>query len=167
MPKFAATLCFVTNDGKYAASVDITPDMPPTGLTIELIPTYTITGRLVDRTKKSPLANHKITLVYMRFSEYGAEIPGVTWTHADSGVLHSEATTTDSEGFFTLNNVIPGVEYFLRDNDFLEGKRTFGKYLEMPILQPEQYQEPFALGDVFVNMDHTVGNCYKFCNCSN
>ena len=149
MPAFAATLCFLTNDKKYAAVIDITPDMPPTDLTIELIPTHTITGRLIGE-KGMPIADQKIKLEYMRFGDYDAGIhvrlqsgPGVT--------LHSEVTTTDSEGFFSFDNVIPGIKYILREVYFFNPKYDFiWKPLEMPILAPEQYQQPFDIGDVVV-----------------
>jgi len=142
IPPFATTLLFFTEDGKHAAVVEIRPAGLPrrTDLTIELRPRYTVTGRLLNRSG-TPIANHKITLRLMSQSDRGKNLP---WSREFStvNIFHSEATTTDSEGFFTIDNVIPGVEYALSSAGLIQIP------LEMPILEPEQYQEPFDLGDV-------------------
>ena len=150
IPEFATTLCFFTQDKKYAAVVDIFPDMPPTDLTIELIPTYTITGRLVNYATKAPIADKQIELTANTpSSEYGALFPG-NKQYGYSRTFHLEVTTTDSEGFFTFDNVVPGCKYRLSDNYHSHLPCTFSKSLVMPILEPEQYQQPFDLGDVVV-----------------
>ena len=146
IPNFVTTLFFDTKDGKYAAVVDITPDMPTTGLVVELRPRYTVTGRLVDDTKGTPLANQAFKVDLSRLSDFGMTNPFTGSSFATSEVWHSVEITTDAEGFFTIDNVIPGTEYrlFVRQ----PGISFFAKSLKMPILQPEQYQEPFNLGDV-------------------
>jgi len=161
VPTFAATLCFFTNDGKYAASVGITPNMPLADLTITLIPTFTVTGRLVSETTGTLITNQKIKLDYLQWSEdrkYGAFerwLQGLFLRHTPisesrSGRLHSETTTTDSEGLFTFDNVIPGIEYILQEDYFFNRKYAIWESLKMPILVPEQYKQPFDLGDVVV-----------------
>ena len=155
IPEFAATLVFTTKDGKYAAVVDITPDMPPTGLTIELRPRYTVTGRLIHY-DGTPLASQRIRLSYMRFGDFEKNLSFRITGRQSATVkeLHTETTTTDSEGFFTINNVIPGIEYNLRNAWSVWNTREEHDFwvpsLEMPFLEPEQYQEPFDLGDVSV-----------------
>ena len=160
-PAFAATLCFLANDKKYAAVVEITPNMPPTNLTITLVPTFTLTGRLVSEATGTPIANQKIKLDYLRWSEYREYSAFERWlkglfqrhkpiSESTSGWLHSEVTTTDSEGFFTFASVIPGIEYILSDANLFGGKYDFWEPIEMPILEPEQYKQPFDLGDVVV-----------------
>ena len=145
---FTATAFLRTKDRKYAAIVDITPDEPPIGLVIELHSRYTITGRLVQEATGAPFAHQEITLECCRFSEMGAVFPFISRKHGMGEEYHTEKTTTDSEGFFTVNNMIPGTRYGLRLSrpGFLY--KTIP--LNMPILSPEQYREPFSLGDVAV-----------------
>ena len=145
IPEFSATLCFFTEDKKCAAVVAITPDMPPTNLTVELRPRYTVTGRLVNRSG-TPLANQEIELISSANGDQGAPLPFPFWSepHGYGWEFHKEATTTDSEGFFTIDNVIPGIEYV-----FVFGK-VGRRFAETPILEPERYKEPFCVGDVVV-----------------
>jgi len=141
IPKFAATLFVRTEDGKHAAIVDITPDKPPIGLVVELRPLYTATGRLLDR-QGAPLVNQSISFKCRRSSDFG-----YTFAFGEHGIpktLHFSRATTDSEGFFTIDNIIPGTEHVV----FI-GNR-YATSLDMPILEPEQYQEPFDLGDVSI-----------------
>jgi len=152
IPAFATTLYFFTEDGKHAAVVDITPSGPPrrTDLTIELRPRYAVTGRLV-RHDGTPVANRKIELEYMQSGDSTVNFFSQR-THAMAEILHSVVTTTDAEGLFTFDNVIPGIEYVLISGDPWESGNHFaGKRLTKPILEPEQYQEPFDLGDVSVS----------------
>ena len=142
IPEFAATLFFDTEDGKYAAIVDVTPDKPPTGLVVELRPRYSITGRLVHETTGTPFANQEVRLECSRCSDFGVDDP-FWWGNHAYGKTILTMTTTDAEGFFAMDKNIPGVKY-----DFRIGGCT--KSMEMPILQPEQYQQPFSVGDVFV-----------------
>ena len=149
IPEFTATLLFFTEDGKHAAVVDITPDIPPTGLVIELRPRYTVTGRVVHP-DGTPRANQKMRLTYMRSSDFEMNL-SFRITGRQSGPtkgLHVERSTTDVNGFFTINNVIPGIKYALYGEDY----GFLGPSLKMPILEPEQYQEPFDLGDVSVSV---------------
>jgi hypothetical protein len=148
LPKSAATLFFSTEDEQYAAVVDISPDKA-TGLVIELRPRYTVTGRLVSQ-GGTPLADQKLTLECSRHSEYSK-----TLIRPASGTVrtfHSEEAVTDSEGFFTVANIIPGVNYHLSVS--LPPESAYASYratsVDMPILQPEQYEEPFSLGDVSI-----------------
>ena len=148
IPGFAATAFLRTEDGKYAAVVDITPDKPPTGLVIELHSRYTITGRLVHETTGTPLDHQEIALECRSVSVMGKKIPFIGRTYGQIEMLHSEETVTDSEGFFTVDNMIPGAGY---DFCILRPRlRYFVRSIEMPVLQPEQYREPFSLGDVVV-----------------
>ena len=71
-------------------------------------------------------------------------------------ILHSVVATTDAEGFFTFDNVIPGIDYVLQswhpwEEAAWQSENYFmGRRFTMPFLEPEQYQEPFDLGDVSV-----------------
>jgi hypothetical protein len=71
----------------------------------------------------------------------------------------------DADGFFTLENVIPGADYIVNVPSFEHGRYVYFAYgpdtpphvhhfqilsIEMPILLPEQYQEPYSLGDILV-----------------
>jgi len=159
MPESPTTLLFNTEDGKYAAIVDVMPNGQTTGLVIELRLRYTVTGRLVDDTG-TPLTNHIIKLGTVRnYRDFGVRVPPIDRQgHSHTGVtLHSERTTTDSEGFFTIDNMIPGNEYkvFAHQAESHESRiRT--ATLEMPILHPEQYREPFSLGDVSTQCGGTI-----------
>lgn len=133
VPNYPFTLFFYTRNGKYAAVVDIERNEPTTGLLVELRPRFSATGRLVDHTG-TPLANHEFSLMFYRN-------PGFT-------VFEYEYCETDADGFFTANRLIPGLEYRLRI--YLPRYVPQAGVVKMPILQPEQYQEPHNLGDVVV-----------------
>jgi hypothetical protein len=143
IPEFTGVLFFFTQDEKHAGIVNITPDMPLTGLTIELRPRYTAKGRLVLGTERTPVANKEISLQYSSLCDYGEKFGRF------DPVFHFAITPTDSEGYFTISNVIPGVRYHLYSREELGHWVAFG-WIEVPFLQPEQYQEPFSLRDVFV-----------------
>ena len=148
IPGFAATVFLRTKDEKYAAIIDITPDKPPTNLRIELHPRYTVTGRLVHEATGTPLAQQEIKLKCHRCSDMGVKIPIISREYGMVETFHSETTTTDSEGFFTVDNMIPGTEYKLYLSRSAISYNVIS--LNMPILQPEQYGEPFSLGDVVI-----------------
>ena len=151
IPKFPATLFFHTWNGKYAAVVDIDVGEPTTGLVVTLRPRHSATGRLVDRSG-APLANHEFRLFFQRspafdrsfFSRSSATVKTFEFGYGE----------TDADGYFTVDRLIPGLEYSLRTHQPKDG----GGYanVTMPILQPEQYQEPFDLGDVFTRPGFTV-----------
>ena len=151
VPKYAATLFFYTDDGEYATIVDISPEKP-TGLVVKLRPRYTVTGRLVDD-KGTPLANQKIQLSCSRDSDFGRDGASNFHEFALSETFHFEKATTDEEGIFTINNVIPGIDYDLSVS--YQQPSQFASYraatLDMPLLSPEQYQQPFDLGDISVS----------------
>jgi hypothetical protein len=136
-------LLFESKDKKYVALIDISSDKPTTGLTIKLRPRYSITGRLVDL-NGTPFVNRQFTMYCQRHSDFGDHFPGIHpfGQHAELEKFHSETCTTDADGFFAVHRIIPGADYMLRVRSPVQ--------LDMPILQPEQYQEPYSLGDVVV-----------------
>ena len=142
MPKFPATLLVQAYDGrKYAAVVDIARGEPTTGLVVTLRPRHFATGRLVDQSG-APLVNHDFSLNLRRWSE-------VAFNKRVEGAVFEELwSRTNADGFFTVTRLIPGVEYQLRTYS-PENRRRFSE-ITMPILEPEQYQQPFDLGDVIV-----------------
>ena len=150
-PNFNGTMFFETDDRKYATVVDICWDEPATGLDVMLRPRYSATGRLLNAEGK-PLANQEVSLVLQRstddrkwlldWSRSGVTMVGLVET------FHKDRTTTDAEGYFTVDRLIPGVGYLL----YTHNNRSvqFGMPLEIPILQPGQYQEPYDLGDIVI-----------------
>ena len=143
IPKAAATLFFHTRNGKYAAVVDIDPNGPTTGLGVELRPRHSATGRLVDHVG-APLANYEFSLDFQRTPDFGFR-NRVVFTET----LESVPCETDADGLFTVDRLIPGVEYYFRFHRPGPTHR-YTALLKMPILLPEQYQEPYSLGDVSV-----------------
>jgi len=175
IPNFPAALLFQTKDGKYAAIIDITPDEPLTDLVVRLRPRYTITGRLFSGHTGDLLDNRQVHLESNRTSEFSTGFGPRT---ARWRIFHFARTRTDSEGVFTIEGVIPGTEYHLYGNKSIHtmGGETiygyFGITLDMPILQPEQYREPFCLGDLSFLMVHgavVYPGCEDsgFCDCLN
>jgi len=146
IPEYAITLYCSTGDGKHAAVVDIIPGELLTELIIELRPRYSVTGRLLGNAG-TPLANQEFCLECYRRSDF-TDAP-LGQRHAINEVFHSIEAVTDSGGFFTLDGFIPGTKYdiviFRADKS---GYRATS--LETPILQPEQYLQPFSFGDVIV-----------------
>ena len=146
IPKFPATLFFHTRNGKYAAVVDIAKNEPTTGLVVTLRPRHSATGRLVDRSG-TPLANYEFSLDFQRTPEFGSSFPfGSKFALVET--FESEYVETDADGCFTVDRLIPGVEY----NLFTHLPKDSGgsSKVTIPILQPEQYQQPFPLGDVVI-----------------
>ena len=141
IPRCPLTLFFHSRNGKYAAVVDIAKGEPTTGLEVTLRPRHSVTGRLLDRSG-TPLANYEFRLEFRRISEVQ---PGGTRIEVETfELLYSK---TDADGFFTVDRLIPGVEYQLRT--LLPKESRFSR-VALPILEPEQYQEPFDLGDVSI-----------------
>ena len=63
-------------------------------------------------------------------------------------MFESEYCVTDADGYFIAERLIPGLEYRISLH-----QPKFSMYavsVTVPILQPEQYQEPYDLGDVVV-----------------
>ena len=149
-PNFNGTLFLETNDRKYATVVDIRSGEPATGLDVALRPRYSATGRLLNDEGK-PLANQELSFILQRSTD-----DRKWWSPGDMfsrihvvGLIetfHKERTTTDTEGYFTLDRLIPGVEYLL----YIYSFRTGYFPLETPILQPEQYAESYSLGDIVI-----------------
>ena len=140
IPRFPATLFFHSWNGKYAAVVDLAKGEPTTGLAVTLRPRHSVAGRLVDQSG-TPLANYDFRLEFMRTSEANSSRRVIVERFE---LLYSK---TDADGFFTVDRLIPGVEYQLRT--LLPNDGRFSR-VTMPILEPEQYQEPLDLGDVVV-----------------
>jgi len=137
--KSPATLFFHTWNGKYAAVIDIGEGEPTTGLVVTLHPRHSATGRLVQRSG-TPLANYEFRLLFER-----SPGPGKV------EVLEFVYGETDASGYFTVDRLIPGLEYRLRTH--LPKEDGGSARVTMPMLQPEQYQEPFDLGNVFITPD--------------
>jgi hypothetical protein len=147
IPKFPATLFFHTWNGKYAAVVDLDVGEPTTGLVVTLRPRYSATGRLVDRSSRAPLANHEFRLFFQRSPSFDSSF--FSRNFASVKTFETVYGETDADGYFTVDRLIPGLEYSLSTHQPREG----GGYgnVTTPILSPEQYQElPFDLGDVSV-----------------
>jgi len=144
IPRFPATLFFHTWNGKYAAVVDI--DEPKTGLVVTLRPRHSATGRLVDQSG-APLANYEFRLFFQRYPGFDSSFFSRGW--ATNKTFETVYGETDADGYFTVDRLIPGLEYSMRVHHpkNADGTDSHGK-ITMPILQPEQYQEPFDLGDV-------------------
>jgi len=143
IPRFPATLFIHYRDGRHATVVDLAQGDPTTGLVITLRPRHSVTGRLVDRTG-APLANYEFRLAIRRWSEgnFRRTVKGT--------MFESLYSRTNADGFFVVHRLIPGVEYGLRILTHLPEDDGGLSRVTMPILEPEQYQEPFDLGDVVV-----------------
>jgi hypothetical protein len=175
IPHSAATLFFFTQDDKYAAIVDITPNEPLTDLVVELRPRYAITGRILSGYSGKLFADSQVHLESSRTSDVGTTFGREYSCYI---IFHSVRARTDSEGFFTIDGVIPGTQYHLYGNASIvtvENKTIYGYFgvtLEMPILEPEQYQEPLSLGDLSFFMVNGIAvhpaccNCCRLCNSS-
>ena len=110
---------------KYAAVIDIDHGAPTTGLVFELRPRHSAVGRLVDHSG-APLANHVFSLDFTRISDVASD-RGVSGYEK----FESEYSVTDADGFFTIDRLIPGVEYRLT---FHRPKFTRHISVKMPIL---------------------------------
>jgi len=153
IPEFPATLFFHTRNGKYATVVDLTKGEPTTGLVVKLRPRHSATGRLVDRAG-TPLANYEFSLNFQRTPELGTSSAFGGQRYAFVETFEFVYGETDADGYFTVDRLIPGLEYSLNTHQPKDG----GGYAKvtMPVLQPEQYQEPFSLGDVSITPYLTV-----------
>jgi len=158
IPEFPATLFFHTRNGKYAAVVDLAEGEPTTGLVVTLRPRHSATGRLLDQSG-TPLANYEFTLDFQRTPELGTSSAFDGKRHAFVETLEFVYGETDSDGYFTVDRLIPGLEYRLHTHQPKDGGGS--ARVTMPILQPEQYQEPFALGAVFITPFFTVPTTTK------
>jgi hypothetical protein len=154
IPNFPAKLFFHTRNGKYAAVVALAKGDPRTGLEVTLRPRHSATGRLVNQSGK-PLANYEFTLDFWRTEDDSGFISDLILTFVGSRPISAETlesvyAETDADGYFTVDRLIPGLEYSLS----IHVPRNAGGYttVTMPILQPEQYQEPFDLGNVSVSV---------------
>jgi hypothetical protein len=148
IPNAGATLFFHTRSGKYAAVVDIAKGDPATGLAVELRPRFSAKGRLVDN-KGTPLGNYEFSLEFSRYHDLGARTP-FDVKSATQTMFEYEYCETDADGFFTAERLIPGLEYSV---DIHQPRTSwYSASVKAPILQPEQYREPYDLGDVSVKI---------------
>jgi hypothetical protein len=145
MPHFPATLFFSTDDGKHAAVVDINPDELAAGLDVKLRPRFSATGRLVN-SSGTPLANYEFSLDIWRETE--CPEPLTRPQRVEHETFEFVCCRTDADGFFAADRLIPGVEYDVRS--YQPRPIWHSVALKMPILSPEQYQQPYDLGDVTV-----------------
>ena len=145
IPKFPSTLFVQTYyGGKYAAVVDIARGEPMTGLVVTLRPRHFATGRLVDQSG-TPIANHEFNLELMRVSEVAPYTRRVEYH-----TFETLWNRTNADGFFTVTRLIPGVKYNLCTYSPENGDGRGFSEITIPILEPEQYKQPFDLGDVVV-----------------
>ena len=151
-PEFNGTLLLLTNDEKYGAVVDVRSDEPTTGLVAELRPTHSVKGRLLDE-EGNPFVDQAFSLIMYGETDRGRRVlwhlvnrSGPSFLGTSRWIpLYTRDAVTDSEGYFTMHGLIPGVEY----TPYLYSPYdTTGWSFEIPFLQPEQYQEPYDLGDV-------------------
>jgi hypothetical protein len=156
IPKCGSTLFFHTINGKYVAVVDIAKGEPTTGLVIELRPRYSATGRLVDR-NGTPLAHYEFSLMFERSPDL---LSGTFFDRNSASGETFEALycETDAEGYFTVDRLIPGLGYGIRFHQPKSPKNTWYSVEKVlaPILQPEQYQQPYSLGDVVVRFHSSI-----------
>jgi hypothetical protein len=145
IPKSPATLFFHTWNGKYAAVVDLDVGEPKTGLVVTLRPRHSATGRLIDN-DGTPLAHHEFRLFFQRSPGFDRSFFSRGW--ATVKTFETVYGETDADGYFIVHRLIPGLEYSIHVHYPKEG-RGYAR-VTMPILEPEQYQEPFDLGDVVV-----------------
>ena len=155
IPKSAATLFFHTRNGKYAAVVDVGHNDPTTGLVVELHPRFSATGRLVDHTG-TPLTNYEFSLDFSRSHDLGS-YSSFNRKYAMVKTFESEYCETDSDGLFTVDRLIPGVEYCLYIHLPKSAWIRHITTLQMPILRPGQYRDPYDLGDVPVGSETDIG----------
>jgi len=176
IPEYPAMLFAGTKDGKYGAIVNLSPDKPTTGLVVELRPRYTIKMRLVDQ-EGNPLTYQEFPIkeFYMkcvRYHDPGRRSP-FEQKHSTGNSFHSERVEMDADGFFTVENIIPGADYMINVPSFEHGRYAYYsdtpdtpphvrrfqiKSIVMPILRPEQYQEPYSLGDIVVLRQNEVAH---------
>ena len=154
IPKSAATLFFHTRNGKYAAVVDVDHNESTTGLAVELRPRFSATGRLVDHTG-TPLTTYEFSLDFSRRHDFGSYSP-FNRKYATVETFESEYCETDSDGLFTVDRLIPGVEYRLSIHLPQSARMRHMTTLQMPILRPEQYQKTYDLGDVSVGRETAI-----------
>ena len=147
IPKSGATLFFHTHNKKYAAVVDLEKDDPTTGLVVELRPRHSATGRLVDHTG-TPLAHYEFSLNFNRTHEMVSSSSFGGNKHASVKTFEYEYCVTDADGYFSVERLIPGLEYQVSIH--VPSISMYAVSVKMPILQPEQYREPYDLGDVVV-----------------
>ena len=145
IPNSGATLFFHTRNGRYAAVVDIDRGDPTTGLVVELRPRHSTTGRLVDSIG-APLANHEFSLEFNRTPDFPRTLIGYRGVTVKT--FEYEYCATDADGYFSVERLIPGLEYQVSIH--VPSISMYAVSVKMPILQPEQYQEPYDLGDVVV-----------------
>jgi hypothetical protein len=88
-----------SSDGKLGTIVSL--DDVPTGLQLRLQPTGSASGRLVSSTDKKPLTNIKL--------EYGVRV--VDQNQAKSIFALGGTATSDADGRFTLEGLVPGWQY--------------------------------------------------------
>jgi len=151
IPKFPATFFAHTDDGKYAAIVQVEPELSPIELTIELRPRYSAIGRLVDRDTNNPVAKRKFTLSCNQKSDFGARFP-LGRKYALVETFHSVDLETDSTGLFTVDHLIPGAEYSIIIHN--QPETRFPAYLagslNVPFLSEKEYAQSYSLGDISI-----------------
>ena len=156
VPEFNGTLILLTNDETHATVVGIRSDEPTTGLVVELRPTCSVRvrGRLLDE-EGNPFADQTFSLVLYGNADMGSRVLSVWMNNIwGSGTmigvgrmseLYSVDAITDSEGYFTMDRLIPGVEYTPVLHSPYDGS---GGSLEIPVRSTYAY--PYNLGDVIV-----------------
>jgi len=154
MPKFPVTLFAHTGDGKYATVVHVKPEPSLTGLTVELRPRYSATGRLVDSDTNEPLADREFSFECEQWSDWSISVSFGGQKYAINEIFHSEKHKTDSTGLFTVDSLIPGAEYTIsitKDRP-VAGSNPYPLYrvcpLKMPFLSEKEYVQPYSFGDI-------------------
>ena len=174
IPEFPAMLFAGTQDGKYGAIVNLSPDQPTTGLFVELRPRYSVKVRLVDQ-EGNPLADQEFpieefSMSCSRYHDPGRRSP-FERKHSTGHSCHYVRTKMGADGFFTIENVIPGADYMINVPSFEHGRYAYyldtpdtpphvrrfqSQSIVMPVLLPEQYQEPYSLGDIVILRQNEV-----------
>ncbi len=114
---------------------------------IQLLPCATITGRLIN--SGSPVD----ASAYVAFDMHGQELPQ---TEGDAGFLvkwrYSPVARVDSEGYFRLDQIIPGVKYTIRAMGVTRQNTLHAQRLirETEVIQPG---EIIDLGTIDISTD--------------
>ncbi|MEW4561771.1 carboxypeptidase-like regulatory domain-containing protein [Bremerella sp. JC770] len=127
--------CYVTSKDGQLAAIESIADTDDT-VTIELKPTATLTGTLINSITEKPMAGVKVSR-YRPVYRDGSQLFTPAW---------GDSTTTDDHGKFTLPDLVVGQKYFLSCHDDEEEEV---RYRGLPNYIPVE-PGPHDLGEIQV-----------------